>query len=310
MGNKKMNWKNHIAIFSLLIVSCVSVAFSQGRTGTITIQTEPNAVVWIDEVKRGETDETGKLEVKPVKAGTRKLRVRAYGFKQISKNLLARQRGIISVPLVKTTSAAELAFQEGEKLLAEDKAKAIEEYRKAVKLNPRYAEAYLALARALTGIDNDEALAMIAKARKAQPRYAEASAAEARIHKSDNDIDKAVESFDRAILEGRGFQPEAHTGLGLIFKDDASTAASSGDTEDEKYSYGEAAKSFEKAIDQLSATEPVLYMLLGEVYEKMKEKQKAIAVYKRFLKDFPDHEERTAVESFIIQLNRNTVGDQ
>ena len=270
-----MKIKNHTAILSLLLLLGVNSVLSQGRARTITIQTEPKAIVWIDEVKRGETDETGKLEIKPVKSGTRKMRIRAYGFRQVSRNLRASQRGTVRVALLKTTNAAELAFQEGEKLLAEDKSQAIEQYRKAVMLSPRYAEAYVALARALTGIDNDEALAAIAKSRIAKPRYAEASAAEARIYRSDNDFDKAVESFDRAIREGRGFQPEAHTGLGLIFKDDAATAASSGDPEEEKYNYGEAAKSFEKAIDQLSATEPVLYTLLGEVYEKMGRKAKS-----------------------------------
>lgn len=305
-----MKIKTYAAILGFVLLLASSSAFSQGRTRTITIQTGPQAIVWIDEVRRGETDDAGKLEIKNVKAGTRKLRVRAYGFKQVEKNLLANETGNIKIALTKTTDGAELAFQEGEKLLAEDAEKAIEEYKRAVKLNPRYAEAYVALARALTGIDNDQALAAIAKARKARPGYAEASAAEARIYRSDDDIDKAVESFDRAVKEASGFQPEAHTGLGLIFKDDAITAASAGDPDDEKFNYEEAAKSFEKAIDQLSATEPVLYMLLGEVYEKMGEKQKAIAVYKRFLKDFPAHEERTAVESFIVQLNRKTVVEQ
>ncbi|NNF00721.1 MAG: tetratricopeptide repeat protein [Pyrinomonadaceae bacterium] len=302
--------RNPLFVLMLVFSFGASLVYSQNRVRTVIIQTEPDAIVWIDNVKRGVTDENGKLEIKSVKSGTRKLRVRAMGFKQVSKNLLPRQRGVVKVPLVKTNDAAELAFQEGEKLLAEDKEKAIEQYQKAVRLKPRYAEAWVALARALTGIDNEEALAAIAKARRARPRYAEASAAEARIHRSDNDIDKAVESFDRAIREGRGFQPEAHTGLGLIFKDDATTAASSGDTDEEQYNYGEAAKSFEKAIDQLSGTEPVLYILLGDVYEKMGNKQKAIAVYRRFLRDFPDHEERTAVESFIVQLNRTTALDQ
>jgi tetratricopeptide (TPR) repeat protein len=153
--------------------------------------------------------------------------------------------------------------------------------------------------------DTEAAFAAIKKARAARPVFPEASAVEGRIYRSEGDIDKALDSFERAIREGKGFQPEAHTGIALILKDEAEAAAADADFDLEKLYYTDAAAAFQKAIDQLSATEPIVYLLLGQIYEKTGEKQKAIAVYQRFLKDFPNDGERSAVESFIVQLRKN-----
>ncbi|MDQ3632946.1 MAG: tetratricopeptide repeat protein [Acidobacteriota bacterium] len=299
-----------ILVFCFIFVGDSS--YSQNRKSsvsqaarTITVLTEPNAAVWIDGVKRGVTDDSGKLFVKPVMAGVRKLRVRADGFKEIEKPLLPTQKGDIKIALIKTNDQAELAYQEAEKMAGEDKNKAIELYEKAVNLRPDFPEAYLGLARVLseTG-DADKALNAIKNARKYRPVYPEASAVEGRIYKDISEFDKAIASFDRAVKEGKGFQPEAHTGLALLFKDEAESAKADNDLDDVKYYYGLSAKSFEKAIEQLSATEPVVYLFLGKIYEDMHDKKKAIAVYERFLRDMPDNEERTAVESFIVQLKK------
>lgn len=306
-------WRK-ISIF--ILVFCFIFAgdnsYSQNRKSsvsqaarTITVLTEPNAAVWIDGVKRGVTDDSGKLIVKPVMAGMRKLRVRADGFKEIEKPLLPTQKGDIKIALIKTNDQVELAYQEAEKMSGENKNKAIELYEKAVNLRPDFPEAYLGLARVLseTG-DADKALNAIKNARKYRPVYPEASAVEGRIYKDISEFDKAIASFDRAVKEGKGFQPEAHTGLALLFKDEAESAKADNDLDDVKYYYGLSAKSFEKAIEQLSATEPVVYLFLGKIYEDMHDKKKAIAVYERFLRDMPDNEERTAVESFIVQLKK------
>lgn len=305
-----------LTIFTLTLCFMVvhGVAISQTRravsplTRTVTIATEPNAKIWIDGIFRGETDETGKLAIKPVKAGTRKIRVRADGFKELNKSILRTVKGEMKIVLVKTRSRSELAFQEAERVLAEDKYKAIDIYKKAVRLNPRYSVALIALARAQTAVGNhDEALKTIAKARRIKRIFPEASVVEGRAQRGLGDYDKAIAAFDRAIREGKGFQPEAHTGLALLFKEEAESAKADGDSEDEEYFYGEAAKSFEKAIDQLSATEPVVYLFLGKIYEDTGKKQKAIAVYQRFLRDMPNHGERSAVESYIYQLRKPNV---
>ncbi len=294
--------------FLIIIILAFSIGansiFVQAQTvRTITVITEPNASVWIDDVLRGKTDESGRLVVKPVSAGIRRLRVRADGFKEASNNLTAAQKGDVKIVLVKTTDEAELAFQKAE--AETDKTKAIELYEKAVKLRPKYAEAYLGLARALESqSDYGGALAAIKNARKARPVYPEASAVEGRIYKDEGEEEKAVASFNRAIKEGRGFQPEAHTGLALFYKDKAFGAGSAGDFDKENEFYALAVTHFQKAVEQLSATEPVVYLLLGEIYEKQKKYPEAIKIYERFLKDFPDSSESTAVESFIVQIKK------
>ncbi|MDH3530631.1 MAG: tetratricopeptide repeat protein [Acidobacteriota bacterium] len=285
-----------------ILAFTVNVAAQQNRS--VEINTGPKAAVWLDGVFRGVADDAGKLIVKPVSRGAHSVRIRAFGFKEVNLNLSAAQTSL-KAPLVKTFDRAEIAFQNAEKILAGDKYKAIEFYREAIRISPRYDAAHLGLARALADAeDNDSALKAVAAGRASRPVFPELSAVEGRIYRGEGEIDKAIASFERAIREGKGFQPEAHTGLALIFKDEAEAAAASTDFDLEKLYYEEAAKSFEIAIDQLSATEPVVYLLLGQIYEKTNEKKKAIAVYERFLRDMPDNEERTAVESFIVQLRK------
>ncbi|MEZ5345577.1 MAG: tetratricopeptide repeat protein [Pyrinomonadaceae bacterium] len=298
-----MTTKNYIFFVSMLVFAFAATANAQTKIRTLSVQTAPEATVWLNDVRRGVTDSAGNIEIKPVSAGAATLRVRADGFKETSARITAVQKSA-KVVLVKTTDPAELAFQEAERTLSDDTEAAIELYEKAVKLDPKHLNAYIGLARALTGQDNDAAHEAVRKARGIRPNYSEASAVEARIFRSDHDTGNAVKSFERAIREGKGFQPEAYTGLGMIYQDEAEGAAANGDFDNEKFYFTESAKAFEKAIDQLSATESVVYILLGAVYEKAQEKKKAIAVYERFLRDFPENNERTAVASFIVQLKK------
>lgn len=306
-----MRIKNY---FSLLLVSLIFVgaAFAQNQR-TITVVTEPNASVWFDDILRGKTDESGKLVVKPVSAGAHKIRVRADGFKETTQSLLAAQKGDVKIELVETTDEAELAFQEGERQSVNDREKAVAAYRKAIGLRPKYAEAQAALARVLLAMNKfDEALAAIKEARKARPAYAEASAVEGRIYISEGDETKAIAAFKRAITEGKGFQPEAQTGLGLLYKDKADAAGGEGDFEGEEANYLLAAGHFKKAIAQLGGAPDAItiYQFLGMAYEKIKKYKEAIAVYEEFLRVFPDANEATAVQSFIVQLKKEMSGDE
>ena len=97
------------------LMCCIIVAAQRSAV----IDTEPSASVWLNGVFYGKTDASGKLEIKNVPAGVQKIKVRADGFKEISKPLVA---GNNSITLVKTTDGAELAFQEAERLAAEDEA--------------------------------------------------------------------------------------------------------------------------------------------------------------------------------------------
>ncbi len=299
--------------FAVCLIAAVSVSAQTKRAPaaqfrTITINTEPKATVWLDDVRYGTTDETGSLEIRTVTTGRHSLRVRAAGFKEVSQPVTAVQRGAIKVALVKTTDEAELAYQNGERLAFVDREQSAEAYRKAIQLRPNYPQAYLALARVLMEADDlDEAKKAIAAAKRLRPGYAEASAVEGRIHKENGDEEKAIAAFRRSITEGKGFQPEAYTGLGLLYKEKAEAAAGSGAFEAESEFYIEATKYLKTALKQLAGAPDasVIYQFLGLILENQKMHAEAIDLYEEFLTIFPNSPDATAVRSFIVQLKKN-----
>lgn len=310
---RKQNMRLRFLFAIVLSTAFLSANVLAQTARTITVVTEPKAIVWIDDFKRGITDETGKLTIKPIAAGAHKIRVRADGFKEITQPLTALQKGDVKIVLTKTSDPAELAFQEAERLSTIDRQKAIEAYRKAISLRPKYWQAQIALARILSDAgDAEGALKVIAEARKSRLNFAEASAVEGRIYKADENEEKAIASYKRAIKEGGGFQPEAHAGLGLIYKDRAENAGSSNDLENQKLNYESATKELYIAVKQLNGAPDaiVIYQLIGEIYEKMQEYKKAIAVYQEFLRVFPDVPESSVVKSLIVQLNKQINGEQ
>jgi tetratricopeptide (TPR) repeat protein len=292
-------------VLSALLLCCAGAARAQYRS--ITVSSEPGAIVWLDNVRFGTTDKDGRLEMRSVSAGAHTLRVRADGFKEKSQPLTAVQKGVVNVTLIKTTDDAELAYQEAERQVMQDRDKAAAAYRKAIKLRPNYPEAYLGLARVLADSgEPDEAEKAAVQARKIRPGYAEASAVLGRIYKDNGDEAKAIAAFRRAITEGRGVQAEAYAGLGLLYKEKAEGLAGSGDYEAEAAAYEEAAKDLRLSIKQLSGAPDaiVIYQLLGLIYEKQKKPADAIAIYEEFLRLFPNSVEATAVRSFITQLKK------
>lgn len=288
----------------------IAVAGQSRAFRTITLISEPNAVVWIDGVRYGTTDGDGRFTIKTVSPGKHAIRVRADGFAEATKPLAALQKGDIPVPLTKTSDEAWLAFQEGERQSGTDRAKAAEAYRKAIKLDPKLIAARVGLARVLSdGGDHEAALAAIKALRQLSPRNAEASAIEGRIHKELGDEAKAIAAFKRAITEGGGFQPEAYAGLGLLYKEKLEGIDDPDDPEAVKAT-AEAAKNLSMAVRQLSGAPDalVIMQLLGLIYEEQKRYKEAIAVYEDFLRTFPDSNEAEAVRSFIVQINKQLAG--
>ena len=265
------------------------------------ITTEPNAIVWIDDVRRGVTDAAGRLELKKISAGRHALRVRAMGFREVTLPVPPGRKSI-TVKLTRTTDAAELAFQQAEdaREQARDEAarqKAAELYRATLKLRSAYPAAHLGLARVLLDLNQFEpALDEIQAARGARPVYPEASAVEGRIYREAAFTDDAIKSFRRAIREARGFQPEAHVGLARVFED--------------KGQYAEAIAEFRKAIDQLSDSEPVIYQLLGAAYERQQQYKEAVAAYEKYLELAPNGSLAPALRSIIDQLRRDAAGQE
>src|SRR5215204_396068 len=99
--------------FLLLLVLLLFFPLSLHAQTVLTITTEPNAIVWIDEIRRGTTDASGKLALAKVSPGRHTIRVRANGFKETTAALLPGRR-TLAVKLVTTTDQAELLFQQAE----------------------------------------------------------------------------------------------------------------------------------------------------------------------------------------------------
>jgi cytochrome c-type biogenesis protein CcmH/NrfG len=293
------------SILALALLAAAPPAFAQRRAAAprrapaaqasaraVTVRTQPKAVVWVDEVRRGVTNDEGVLQL-TLAPGRRALRVRASGFAEHTQALLPAQRGTVSVALKPTTDEAELLFQQAEE--AREKGggaeKAAELYRQALKLRPRFAAAHAGLARALLARDDyDGALEQVEEARRDRPAYAEASVVEGRALREMADHEGALEAFARALRESRGFNPEAHTGVGLVHED--------------KGRHEEAVAAFRKAAAQLSDTEPVLYELMGRNFEKLERWKEAADAYDKYLQLAPEGSHASAIRSIIEQLRQ------
>jgi tetratricopeptide (TPR) repeat protein len=291
-----------IAAWVAVLVFNANISFSQRASvsRSLAITTEPNSIVWLDEIRRGATDATGRLELK-TSAGRHQLRIRAMGFKEASLAVLPSQR-TVSVRLVRTNDQAELLFQQAEdaREKARDdaaKQKAADLYRETLKLRPAFPAAHVGLARVLLDLNQFQpALTEIEAARRTRPAYAEASAVEGRINREAAFTDDAIQSFRRSIREARGFQPEAHVGLARVFE--------------EKGQYDEAIAEFRKALDQLSDSEPVIYQLLGATYEKQRKYKEAVTAYEKYLALAPNGSLAPALRSIIDQLRRDAAGQE
>lgn len=285
----------------VLAVLLFSVAPSIYAQTALTISTEPNAIVWIDEIRRGTTDASGKLVVAKITGNRHSVRVRAAGFKETVTPLLPGRRAL-DVKLVRTTDQAELLFQEAEtarEQARDDPAreKAADLYRQAIKARPAYPAAQVGLARVLMDLNQfKEAHGAIDAARRTKPSYAEASAVEGRIYREEAFGDDAIRSFRRAIREGGGVQPEAYVGLARVYED--------------KGQFAEAIVEFKKALAQLSDSEPVIYQMIGAAYEKMEKPKEAVAAYEKYLQLAPNGSYAAAIRSILEQLKREAAGEQ
>jgi len=266
----------------------------------LTITTEPNAIVWLDEIRRGVTDATGKLTLTKITEGKHTIRVRANGFKEVTTSLLPGRGGNIAVKLLRTNDEAELTFQQAETAREqakddESRQQAAELYRRALRIRPAFPAAHVGRARVLLELNEfKQALAEIEAARTKRPVYPEASAVEGRIHREAAFTDEAIRSFRRAIREARGFQPEAHVGLARILEENGL--------------YTEAIAEYRTAIEQLSDTEPIIYQMLGAAYEKTQRYKEAIAAYEKYLELAPKGSLAPAIRSIIDQLKRGAEG--
>lgn len=285
----------------LAAVLCLFLPQTIHAQAPLTITSEPNAIVWIDEIRRGTTDASGKLVLTKVSAGRHSVRVRASGFKETTVPLLAGRRAL-NVKLVPTTDQAELLFQQAE--TAREKArddvalqKAAELYREAIKLRPAFPAARVGLARVLLDLNEfKDAHTEIDAARRTRPSYPEASAVEGRIYREEAFDEDAIRSFRRAIREAGGVQPEAYVGMAKVYEDKGQFALAVGE--------------YRKALAQLSDSEPVIYQMLGAAYERTEKPKEAIAAYEKYLQLAPNGSYAAAIRSILEQLKREAAGEQ
>jgi len=283
-------------LFALLLLISLTI----NAQTPLTITTEPNAIVWIDEIRRGTTDATGKLELKKVSPGRHSVRVRANGFKETTAALFPGRRSL-AVKLVATTDQAELLFQQAE--TAREKArddsafqKAADLYREALKLRPAFPAAHVGLARVLMELNEFKAAhGEVDAARRVKP-HAEASAVEGRIYREEAFGDEAIRSFRRSIREAGGVQPEAYVGIARVLED--------------KGQFAEAIVEYRKALAQLSDSEPVIYQMLGAAYEKIEKPKEAVGAYEKYLQLAPNGSYAAAIRSILDQLKREAAGEQ
>src|SRR5215213_4637104 len=284
-----------------LLAFLLLVSFTITAQTPLTITTEPNAIIWIDEIRRGTTDASGKLALTKISPGRHTVRVRANGFKETTAALLPGRR-TLAVKLVATTDQAELLFQQAEtaREQARDdqgRQKAADFYREAIKLRPAFPTARVGLARVLLDLNQfKEAHAEIDAARRTKPAYAEASAIEGRIYREEAFADDAIRSFRRAIREAGGVQPEAYVGLARTFED--------------KGQFAEAIVEFRRALAQLGDSEPVIYQMLGAAYERIEKPKEAVAAYEKYLQLAPNGSYAAAIRSILEQLKREAAGEQ
>lgn len=284
----------------LLLLASVTPA-QPSKTAALVVTSEPNAIVWVDEIRRGTTDASGKLSLAKLTPGRHTVRIRANGFRESVTALLPGRR-TLNVKLVPTTDEADLAFQQAE--TAREKArddaareKALELYKQALNMRASNSAAYVGMARLLLDLSRfREAHEAIEGARRYKPANSEASAVEGRLYREEAFEAEAVKSFRRSIREGRGVQPEAHVGLARVLED--------------RNQYAEAIVELRAAINQLSDSEPVIYQMLGAAYEKVDKKKEAVAAYEKYLQLAPNGSYATAIKSIIAQLKREAAGEQ
>lgn len=271
----------------------------------IIIKTEPGAKIWLNNIYFGTAGDKGELAVKLPPKAPIEVRVRAAGFAPAA--VKAGTQRTVTVALKRTDDAAELAFQDAERQASIDRREAIKLYEKAIELRPAFVEAHLARARMLieTG-DPFEAERSLAAARKLEPANPEISAIAGRLFREEGDFAKAEAAFKRSISEGKGFQPEALTGLGMLYADRGETPREEDSLSATLEFYSLAEENLLKAIEQLAGAPDakVVFQYLGRLLERQGKDAEAIALYRKFLEMFPDSVEASAVRSFIEQLQR------
>jgi tetratricopeptide (TPR) repeat protein len=265
-------------------------------SATLAVKTAPGATVWVDSVRYCCVPASGELTIKNLRAGTRVVRARLKGKREIAERvtLLAGAHRRLELSLSLPADEAELRYQTAEELRERgDQTAAIKAYREAIRLRGgRYAAARTGLARSLMASEQyEEAVAEAQRAaRERSGPSPEAHTVIANTQRAQGLYEEALTSYRTALAQARDFSPEAHTGVALTYEELNRPA--------------EAIKHFRLAAAQSNDTEPVIYFLLGNLLEREQRTREAIEAYEKYLQLEPQGRNAPAVRSMLKQLRR------
>ncbi|HWP44370.1 MAG TPA: tetratricopeptide repeat protein [Blastocatellia bacterium] len=286
-----------IGLIFLLLLSASLEAAAQTRrkaTGAIKVITgHAGSVVFINNVRHGSTGENGELDLPRVQAGSYPVRVRTVGYVDWKGRVTVAPNSsrVLKVEQQPTTDEALLHYQRGDQLRDSGKnADAVQEYKKALELRPRFPEARVGMVRSLIVLqDFQEAEKQIQAALKEhRGPYPEAQTVLANMRRNQGLVEESIVEYRKALRLARGVSPEAHIGLGIALE--------------EMNRIDEAIKEYRTGIAQDMDTEPILYYLLGSALEKRERYKEAIDAYGNYLRLDPEGQYASAVESIIERL--------
>ncbi len=281
----------------ILLVIFATLTFAQAPgTSSVDIKTTPDAVIWVDHLRYGAVPATGEFTIANLRPGNHSVRARLKGKHEVSKafSLSANERRAISIDLSVPADKAELLFQGAEELRESGKhADAIVRYKAAIKLRPRgLIGARLGIARSMQVTDQySEAFAHLEAAmREAGGPLPEAHSISGNLKRAQGFADAAIKSYETALAQARGNWPEAHTGLALVNQD--------------RNQLGETIYHLNLAIMQSNNTQPVLYFLLANVFEREARLKEAVDAYEKYLALVPEGAQSASARSIVKQLRR------
>lgn len=274
-------------------------AISGSREVSLVVVTQPEAVIFLNGVRRGTADARGMLTL-VLEPGTYTLRVSKRGREESERRLHLRpgREHRLVIPLRPLRDRAERHRQQGD-AWREQKlfARAVAEYRRAIALRGgRFPRARLGLARALLALEEyEEAMRQVRRAlAESHAPLPEAHTLLGNILRAQGLYEDAIREYRAALRQAGHFSPEAHAGLALALEEIGETEA--------------ALEHMRIAISQNADTEPILYYLLGNLLLSADRLQEAIAAYETYVRLDPQSETAPAVRSLIEQLRKELEG--